>query len=149
MYTFKKSESANIQASKDGFIRYVYESEKGEMHSLFIGQVIALFGIPDEMNNDYENIFNLDVIGENDRGEKFYFTIYHGSGGPTIAGYVDDLENKMAADELITLIKNAKPADYKWKGIYHDIPVKIKMGVKNGEPYYKSSFSILGVLGII
>lgn len=52
----------------------------------------------------------------------------------------DDEESAKAATELSNLIIQSEPTDYDWEGYYMDIPVKINMGVKNGQPYYNSEF---------
>ena len=41
-----------------------------------------------------------------------------------------------AVNELVELIKRAKPKDYEYSSIYGDLGAYIKMGVKNGKPYY-------------
>ncbi len=58
------------------------------------------------------------------------------AGGPAIGGGQDEV-SRAAADELSVLSKNAEPSDYDWEGYDMDGPCTIKMGVRNGKPYYE------------
>ena len=104
-----------------------------------MGQVITLFGEPDYITENYENMFGCAVSAEDKEGNVIYLEIYHGPSGPAIGGAIDSegsAEREKAAVELATLIMSAEAADYDWEGVYLDVPATVKMGVKNGKPYY-------------
>lgn len=135
-YKFEKCEQHKLSKSRS-LIRNVYEMESAEMHSLFCGQVLALFGEPDYITKNNENLFSLAVCGKRGDGEEVFLEIYYGPSGPAIGGG-NEWTDKTAAFQLSELIMNTIPIDYEWTSVYQDIPTKIKMGVKNGVPYYKS-----------
>ncbi len=118
------------------FICNVYEVETDQETSLFLGQVKTLFGEPDYITEDYEEMFSCAVVAEDQEGNKVYLEIYSGASGAAVGGANDDASEK-AAEELARLIIDVEPTDYDWEGVYSDIPVNIKMGVKNGKPYYE------------
>lgn len=136
MYTFKKCDpkehlcgGSNICNIGDGSIQAV---------SRCLGQVITLFGQPDSITEDYEDVFSCGVSAEDEAGNVLYLEVYHGPSGPSIGGDPHSEEHKAAAKELAELICSAQPADYDWEGVYADIPANIRMGVRNGKPYYES-----------
>lgn len=138
MYTYEfKRCNPNELPSNRGLIRNVYEMESSETHSLFCGQVLALFGEPDYITKNNENLFSLAVCGKRGDGETVFLEIYYGPSGPAISGGTE-WADKTAAFQLSELIMKTAPIDYEWSSIYQDIPVKVKMGVKNGVPYYKT-----------
>lgn len=116
----------------------VYEVETEKESSLFLGQVKTLFGEPDYITENYEEMFSCAVVAKNQDGNVLYLEIYSGPSGAAIGGVNDEASEK-AAKELARLIMVAEPTDYDWEGVYSDIPVNIKMGVKNGKPYYEES----------
>ena len=134
MYTFERADrqkydgECNIMSVSDG-------SQDAEVR--YPGQAIALFGQPDFFTEDYEDIFSMVVAAKSEDGEILYLEIYQGPSGPAIGGKNDDT-HKAAAKELAKMLKVAKPADYDWEGDYEDVPVHIKMGIKNGSVYYDS-----------
>jgi len=139
VHTFKRAERDKYTGF-NALIRNVYYKDCIEKQSLFIGQVITLFGEPDYWTKSYENIFSCTVSAEDNEGNILYFEIYHGPSGSAIGGRVGGEEKelyKKVADELAELIMSAKPTDYEWDSIYEDLGVGIKMGVKNGEPHYE------------
>jgi len=131
----QKSEKL-FENGTNSLIRNVYKGETAAMHSLFIGQTLTLFGEPDYWTEDYENIFSCVVSAEHN-GNIIFLDVYHGAGGPAIGGPTGG-EAEQAADELAEIIVSAEPTDYEWEGVYEDVGVTIKMGVKDGEPYYES-----------
>ena len=135
MYVFKRTDRDNY---KGGGCLMNVGGTTAEAERLYPGQAIALFGQPDYFSEDYEDIFSMVVSAENsDGGEPVYLEIYHGPSGPAIGGDGSP-EAEAAAAELAELLLAAKPADYDWEGDYADIPVHIKMGIRNGVPYYES-----------
>ena len=130
MYTFKKADKSSYTGGS--LIMNVDCPEE-----LYPSKAITLFGQPDYFTEDYEQLFSTVVSAENGSGKVFYLEIYHGPSGPAIGGGSSE-EEKAAAAELAQLIKGAALSDYEWTGVYADIPVNIRMGVKNGVPYNES-----------
>lgn len=138
-YTFKKADEDSI---KGGALIMTVECEA----PLFPGKAIALFGVPDYYTDDYEHVFSMAVSAESESGELFLLRIYQGPEGPSIGGSVEAGEigeaEKAAAAELAGLLLAAEPEDYDWEGDCTkrahegDITVHIKMGIKNGDPYF-------------
>lgn len=135
IYTFEKCEPDKLPMPRSKICN-VYEVETEQESSLFLGQVKTLFGVPDYITEDYETMFSCAVAAKDLEGNMLYLEIYNGSSGAAIGGASDDASEK-AAEELARLIIDAEPTDYDWEGVYSDIPVNIKMGVKNGKPYYE------------
>lgn len=135
IYTFEKCEPDKLPMPRSNICN-VYELETERESSLFLGQVKTLFGEPDYITENYEEMFSCAVAAKDQDGNVLYLEIYNGSSGAAIGGGNDEASEK-AAIELARLIMNAEPTDYEWKGVYSDIPVNVKMGVKNGKPYYK------------
>lgn len=128
-----------------GVLRNLYteEYDTADKHSLFIGQVIALFGEPENRTSDNENLFSKAVSAKDSLGNVLYFEVYYGPSGPAIAGgngekEMDQEYRQKVADKLAEYIMAAKPADFEWKSVYGDLDMTIIMGVKNGKPYYES-----------
>lgn len=136
MYTFKRVPRERYDGGCN--ILNVYEASK-DGEAVFPGQAITLFGQPDYFTEDYENIFSMVVEASKEGSEPLYLEIYHGPSGPAIGGNNDEA-HKAAAEELAEKIRAAKPSDYDWEGVYEDIPVNIRMGVRNGVPYNESDF---------
>ena len=139
-YTFEKCSPEKLPMPRS-CIRNLYEMESGEMHSLFYGQVLTLFGEPDYVTKNNEDMFSQAVCGRTEEGREVYLEIYYGPSGPAIGGESEWCD-KIAAYQLSELIMSAKPSDFEWSSVYYDIPAKVKMGVKNGEPYYKTLYGL-------
>lgn len=135
IYSFEKCEPDKLPMPRSKICN-VYEMETERESSMFLGQVKTLFGEPDYITEDYEEMFSCAVAAKDQDGNILYLEIYNGASGAAIGGANDEVSEK-AANELIRLIINAEPTDYDWEGVYSDIPVNIKMGVKNGKPYYE------------
>lgn len=138
MYTFKKCDPKEHRCGGSNICNI---GSSIEAHSCCLGQVITLFGQPDSITGDYEDVFSCAVSAEDEAGNVLYLEIYHGPSGPAIGGDPDSEEHRAAAKELAELISSAQPADYDWEGVYADIPANIRMGVRNGKPYYESEIS--------
>ncbi len=130
MYTFEKTDKDRYKSGS----RIMNVDCKEE---LYPSKVITLFGQPDYFTDDYEQLFSCVVAAKDENGGEFVLEIYHGPSGPAIGGG-NSAEEKAAAAELAELIKAAELTDYEWEGDYEDIPVHIRMGVKNGVPYNES-----------
>ena len=141
-YSFQRCSPDKLPMPRS-LIRNVYEMESGEMHSLFYGQMLTLFGEPDYVTQDNENMFSCAVSGTNDEGNEVFLEIYYGPSGPAIGGNAQGWTDRIAAFQLSQLIMSAEPTDYEWKSVYEDVPAKVRMGVKNGKPYYESKISLL------
>jgi hypothetical protein len=132
-YSYKKSRALSKIRSTCRLLGldYYYVKDK----ALIRGQLQTLFGNPLYTSPDVENQYGYVVIMENDQGAQYFLHVYSAKFGPSIGGNkkFDGIEN--AALELKQYISKAAPSDYEYEGIYKDI-LRIKMGVKNGEPYY-------------
>lgn len=138
MYTFKPC-SPDFLPERRSNIRNIYDGKKAEYHSLFIGQALNLFGEPDYTTEDNEDLFSKAVCAEDKEGNVIYFEVYYGPSGPAIGGSDprDEVIRK-AADELAEVIMAAEPKDFEYKSVYEDLGVTVRMGVKDGKPYYES-----------
>ena len=135
-YTFYKVNPALLPSSRS-WRSGIYDEKLPKYHSLSIGQVLSLFGDADNVFEDNEDLCSFAVAAEDRDGNIKYLEIYYGSSGPAIGGSNRAEDNVMdAVYELIELIKRTKPKDYEYCSEYGDLGAYIKMGVKNGEPYY-------------
>ena len=146
-FTFRKAdrmllpkESAWLQGVYDvgnaGLVSDVTQGGYAAKHSLYIGQLLALFGNADYTTGNNEDLLSYAVEAKRNDGEVVYLEAYYGPSGPAIGGNVYDEISKQAAKELEQLIVGAEPADFEISSIYEDIGASLKMGVKNGVPYY-------------
>ena len=145
-YTFKACGEDKLYGGEQyGFLN-LYSDGTGDKHSLYIGQVIALFGEPEHQTEDNEDLFSKAVSATDKDGNVLYLEVYYGPSGPAITGYANkdnncgEEEYQKAIDELAGYIMDAEPADFEWKSVYGDTGVTLKMGVKDGEPYYITEF---------
>lgn len=146
-YTFEASDKDILDMAgmtQYGF-RNLYSEDTAEKHSLYIGQVIARFGEPEHHTPDNEDLFSQIVSARDKAGKEWYLEVYYGPSGPAITGFSEtegDLEEEYQTviDELAEYIMAARPADFAWESMYGDTSVGIKMGVKEGEPYYETVF---------
>lgn len=137
-YIFYKTDYENLPEGTHN-IRSVYDIDvywEAKYQSLFIGQVLTLFGEPDYSTSDYENVLSYVVAAEDKNGNVIYLDVYFGPSGPAIGG-LDGDDYDLAAKELDKIIMAAEPTDYEIESFYDDLDIGIKMGVKNGEPYYE------------
>jgi hypothetical protein len=103
-------------------------------HSLFIGQLITLFGESD--NNNIDSLVSYVVAAEKEDGSIIYLEVYYGDSGPAVGGLHEE-EYILAAKELEQLIMSAKASDFEIKSVYEDLGITFKMGVKDGIAYYE------------
>lgn len=145
-YTFAACGNDKLYKGEQQGFRNLYSDGTGDKHSLYIGQVIALFGEPEHQTEDNEDLFSQAVSATDKDGNVFYLEVYYGPSGPAITGFADennDLgeeEYQKAIDELADYIMDAEPADFEWISEYGDTGVSLKMGVKDGEAYYVTEF---------
>lgn len=145
-YTFKACSNDKLYKGEQYGFRNLYSDGTGDKHSLYIGQVISLFGEPKHHSDDNEDLFSQAVAATDKDGNVFYLEAYYGPSGPAITGFADkdngygEEEYQKAIDELAEYIMDAEPADFEWESVYGDTGVSLKMGVKDGEPYYRTEF---------
>ncbi|MDE5946295.1 MAG: hypothetical protein K2G63_03160 [Oscillospiraceae bacterium] len=149
MYKFRKSTiEEKQQAVSYGMSGdWIYESGKAgnEEYALFFGKVRTVFGEPDYISEDWENMYGYMITAEDcEDNNKLFFEIYHGSCGSSVAmprsKDVDSNAYEKAKKQLVELIESAEPVDYEWEGVYEDIPVNIKYIVRNGKVKVESEF---------
>lgn len=139
MYKFRRATENERQQWSGGTHNIYRYGNSDEQFALFLGKAITVFGQPDFMDTDYENMYSYLIVAENEE-DKLYLEIYHGPSGSAIGG--KDGENyKTASEELAKLILSAEPSDYEWSGVYEDIPVNIKYTIKNGKVNVESEFA--------
>jgi len=150
MYKFR---IATESEADEAYRKYSYGGEHiygagvggEEVYALFLGKVITLFGKPDNLSDDWECMYSIDVTAEDENGNKLVLEVYHGPGGPSIStpikleGAEAELYEK-TAKELVKYIESAEPADYEWESVYYDIPVNVKYTVKDGKAGVDSEF---------
>ena len=139
-YTFYKAEPELLPVGTS-HIAGLYSNNSSEYHSLYVGQLMSLFGGADYTTDNNEDLISYVIGAEDKSGNVVYLDAYYGQSGPAIGGIYTDDKSKAAADELIELISGAKPKDYELTSVYEDIPATVIMGVKDGKPYYKSEIS--------
>ena len=142
MYTFKKSqepESVMYYSSKICNVYYPFSADFNENMARFPGQLKFLFGEPLYINEDFENMLEYIIEATDESGNTLLLSVYCAGSGPAIGGHAKDneAEYEKAAEELAAYIRQADTVDYEYKGYYLDGPCTIKMGVKNGKPYYE------------
>ena len=150
MYKFRlATESEKNEKDSYGNVpeggEWIYGSGVGEgTYALFLGKVITLFGKPADLNDDWENMYNCDIVAEDEQGKKLFIIIYHGSGGPSYCipreSVSDDVRQIYLdmAKELVAYIESAQPADYVHESVYYDIPANLTYIVKDGKATVKS-----------
>lgn len=81
------------------------------------------------------------IDATDESGNTLLLSVYSAGSGPAIGGFPqkDEKAYQKAANELAAYIRQADVADYEYEGYYMDGPCKIKMGVKNGKPYYEET----------
>lgn len=137
MYTFKPC-SRELLPYGTSKLCSVYDGMSAEYHSLFIGQALALFGEADRVTMSNEDLFSKVVCAEDKDGNVVYLEVYYGPSGPAIGGDDADEQAQKAAKELVDYIMQAEPEDFEYVSVYEDFDVTVRMGVKDGKPYYES-----------
>ncbi len=128
-YTFKKSEEDKTIAGSSKLCG-IYDDFGKDI--LAFGQLKTLFGEPLYISENLENQFSYCIVATSESGEIYYLDAYSASSGPSIGGPASAREAAMA---LATYIREAAVSDYDYEGYYLDGPSKVKMGIKNGQPY--------------
>ena len=108
-------------------------------YALFLGKCIALFGMPENLSEDWENMYDYFITAEDENGVVLTFNIYHGSGGPSYTEYKGDSDRfDEIFREFMALIDKTVPADYVHESVYYDIPANVKYTVKDGKAYVET-----------
>lgn len=139
MYTFKPC-SPELLPYGTSKLCSVYDDMSAEYHSLFIGQALALFGEADRVTMSNEDLFSKVVSAEDKDGNVVYLEVYYGPSGPAIGGDDADEQAQRASEALVDYIMQAQPKDFEYVSVYEDLDVTVRMGVKDGRPYYESEF---------
>lgn len=126
-YTFKVDIENKTNTGSCGLQR-IYEDSSKDV--LVLGQMITLFGQPQTISENFENQYSYSILAEDENGKTVPLSVYSGE-----IGGLDDEASKQAAKELADYIKSAVPSDYDYVGYYMDVPVKVKLGIKDGKPY--------------
>lgn len=139
MYRFRRAteKERNEQCGGSYKIWGMDNSAGEEDYAVFLGKAMTVFGQPDWMDTDGENMYSYLIVTEDEQDNKIYLEVYHGPSGSAIGGQDAD---RQAAEELAQLILSAKPTDYEWECVYEDIPVNIRYTVKNGKAYIESEY---------
>lgn len=142
MYKFRNSTAEEQKENPMHSGEWIYGNKGDETFALFFGKVRRLFGVNDSISEDWEMMYSYPVTAEDENGNKFFFEVYHGSGGPSLATPLHELtqEYEKTAEALIEYIESAEPADYVHDSVYYDIPVKVRYTVKDGKAYIESEF---------
>lgn len=104
--------------------------------TLVLGKLKGLFGQPLYETENFEEQYSYCVRAQSEDGETVYLEAYSGSSGPSIGGD-QSAASHAAAAALVEYIRQAAPADYDYVGYYMDGPSTVRMGVKEGVPYYE------------
>lgn len=104
-----------------------------EKAAVAFGQLKRAFGEPMYISENMEQQYEYQIIAEDENGKNIYLSVYSGSSGPSIGGADVAIE---AAEKLAEYIRGMDTVDYDYKGYYMDAPAVIKMGIKDGSPYY-------------
>lgn len=142
MYKFRNSTDEERKENPVHCGRWIYENASDEKYALFFGKVRNRFGVNDSISPDWEMMYSYNITAEDENGNKFFFDVYHGAGGSSIATPLDKLtpDYESAQEALIDYIESAEPSDYVWQGVYEDIPVNITYTVKDGKAVIESEF---------
>jgi len=114
-----------------------YASQFEEKTALVFGQLKFLFGEPLYVSKDLEAQYGYYITAEDENGSEYLLTAYSGPSGPAIGGNAEDEKTCAAAEALAEYIGNAEASDYAYSGYYMDGPSLVKMGIKDGIPYYE------------
>lgn len=143
MYTFKKSDKPDSEMDYSSWICSIFgfDADYNNNMALFPGKLKFLFGEPSYITEDFENFLSYVIDATDESGNTLLLSVYSAGSGPAIGGFPqkDEKAYQKAANELAAYIRQADVADYEYEGYYMDGPCKIKMGVKNGKPYYEET----------
>lgn len=132
-YTFKKEAECRIM---NGGSKLCNIYEDFSKYVLVFGQLKTLFGEPLYVTENLEEQYSYSISATDETGSIFFLDAYSGPTGPAICGLSEARE---AAEALAAYIRAAEVSDYDYEGYYLDAPCKVRMGVKNGQPYEEES----------
>ena len=141
-YTFRVQTEDEIQNYRGGskicdiYDFFQYARELQSKIPLALGQLKTRFGEPSFISKNYEEMYEYNLCAESETGEITYLCAYCGPTGPAIGGSPSDPNSQKAAQALVNYIIEAAPIDYEMEAYYLDVPSKLTLGVKNGQPHY-------------
>lgn len=140
MYKFERKKLSSGKTMAGNNVAEILELDDDQaFQAVFLGKVKTLFGEPDYSTADMEDLYSYEMIAIDENQTEIPLEIYYGPSGPSIAAPTDE-EHEQAVLELAQMIMDAKPSDYEIRCVYEDVGVTVIMGVKQGQPYYKSLF---------
>lgn len=101
---------------------------------LTYGRLLKLFGNPAYTSDDLEEQYTYFILGTDEDGNTYQFTVYSGPTGPAIGGDSENPKILEVAKELEKQINASDYVDYDYEGTY-EFMVTVRMGIRNGEPY--------------
>lgn len=135
-FEFKAQDMETMKRTIMGTSQIRRIMEKFEDDVLCLGQLKTLFGEPLYTTKDLEDQYAYCILAVTESGKEIYLHVYSGPTGPAIGGR-QEKDSKEAADALAELIVQAKPSDYEYEGFYFDGPSIVKVGIRNGQPYWQ------------
>lgn len=111
-----------------------------EKKVILFGQLKTLFGEPLWTTPNVEEAYSYCISATDENNHTIYLDVYSGASGPAIGSFDDKQDCQEAAKQLRNYIlqSNAIPTDYDYEGTYEN-EIIIKMGIKNGCPYYEEA----------
>ena len=101
------------------------------------GILKTLFGEPLYETEDYEDAYCYFIEAKDEKNESIRFNVYQGPSGCAIGASGSYRELKEVMDQFVDLLKNTKPSDFLYEGVYMDAYVKVRQGIQNGEIIYE------------
>ena len=96
------------------------------------GKLLATFGDPADMSENYENSFNYFIRTIADDGQSAILNVY-GMGVVHIGAAKDDDFTQKAANALIEYVMAATPQNYQRTVYYLDFDIQINISLNDGE----------------
>lgn len=132
-----EAEQADSAGDSSSRIRGLCPMDEREF-ALVYGRLLTLFGQPRYLSSDLENQYCYSIEAVDEQNNIRYLQAYSGSTGPAVGGGGEELD-RLAADQLVKLVRSAEPSDYEYTGYYLDGPCKVYMCVKCGQALYEES----------
>ncbi len=126
MYTFEKVDFDEVSVASRGLkivSTDLFEDRYDfDRFALFFGKCLALFGNPNKLTKEYENMFIYCLKAVGDDGRVLYLCPHHGANGPAV--YLPSPDNGSglntmpylaAIRDLCALVGRTPAYDYEWK----------------------------------
>lgn len=116
--------------------RLMDEDRFGAYIAHFQGALLRLFGQPTTRNSEFEYEYTIEARA----GEQCWLLMAYQTddGFPDIGGDASDETVYAAAQALLALIEETRPADYDMTGYLHDYDRTVRFGCANGACYWQS-----------